>query len=227
MAKYKSILRLKGAIGDVVCYTVNGKQIVRRKAEGVAERIKTSENHAVTRMNNSQFTAANHMASGLYRMAKLVGYPLEPTQQNQLLKKAKQVIQRNKEIEFFTKEHYSSMFSGVKLHKNFKPELMCVNSYTHGTFVRRFTTEKVRLTMVFGQYYPVMKYEDQYSTQLDMEKVASVEYDFEATDNADELIDFNSLLPELDIDWDVCVMATAPFDSEGRVWETKAGVWVV
>jgi hypothetical protein len=227
MAKYKSILQLQGAIGDVVYYTLNGKQIVRRKAKDIGERIKTCENYAVTRKNNSEFTTANHIASGLYRMAKLIGYRLDPAQQRKMVSIVKLFIQRNKEINHFKPEHYARMFSGVKLHKNFKPALVAVNRYTHGTFIRRFTKDKFRLTIVFGQYLPVMKYENQYSTQLDMEKVATVEYDFDTTDNADELINFDALLPELDFEWDVCVLATVPFDSEGRVWEEKASVWVM
>jgi hypothetical protein len=227
MAKYKGTIKLKGTIGDVVYYTLNGKQIARRKAEGIGELIKTSENYAVTRKNNSQFRVATHMASGLYRMAKLAGYTLDYPQQNQMIKKAVAIMQKNKDLDVYEKAHYSQMFSGTRLLGNAKTEWMSIKTAPDGRLIKRHTKEQLRLTLIFGQYWPVVRTENLYSSQLDMERVAMVEYDFEPTTTDFELIHFDSLLPEMDFDWDVCVMATAPFDSEGRVWETKAGVWVV
>lgn len=87
MAKVRSIISIKGSIGDLVFYHLNGKQICRTSDPNRSEKVKHSEAFINSRKCSSLFTACNAMATAIYRMAKNSGARIDYMRHGELVKK--------------------------------------------------------------------------------------------------------------------------------------------
>lgn len=59
MAKYESIVDIKGSIGDLVFYKLNGVNVVRRKSGFSKEAYENNPNYAKVKQNSSEFGHAS------------------------------------------------------------------------------------------------------------------------------------------------------------------------
>jgi hypothetical protein len=55
MATYESLIKIKGSIGDLVFYSLNGKNVVRKKSGFNKNAFKKSPSYEKVRQNSSEF----------------------------------------------------------------------------------------------------------------------------------------------------------------------------
>lgn len=71
MATYESLIKIKGAVGDLVFYTLNGKNVVRKKSGFNKTAFKKSPAYEKVRQNSSEF---GHCS----KVGKIIRHALEP-----------------------------------------------------------------------------------------------------------------------------------------------------
>ncbi|SHK10198.1 hypothetical protein SAMN05444267_100182 [Chryseobacterium polytrichastri] len=71
MATYESLIKIKGAVGDLVFYTLNGKNVVRKKSGFNKTAFKKSPAYEKVRQNSSEF---GHCS----KVGKIIRQALEP-----------------------------------------------------------------------------------------------------------------------------------------------------
>ncbi|WP_160140072.1 hypothetical protein [Chryseobacterium sp. c4a] len=71
MATYESLIKIKGAVGDLVFYTLNGKNVVRKKSGFNKTAFKKDPSYEKVRQNSSEF---GHCS----KMGKIIRSSLDP-----------------------------------------------------------------------------------------------------------------------------------------------------
>lgn len=71
MATYESLIKIKGSVGDLVFYTLNGKNIVRKKSGFNKNAFKKSPTYEKVRQNSSEF---GHCS----KVGKIIRQALDP-----------------------------------------------------------------------------------------------------------------------------------------------------
>ncbi|PQA93062.1 hypothetical protein B0A69_12945 [Chryseobacterium shigense] len=80
MATYESVIKINGSVGDLVFYSLNGKNVVRKKSGFNKTAFKKNASYEKVRQNSSEFghcsKAGKTIRSCVERYTKLAGDPL-------------------------------------------------------------------------------------------------------------------------------------------------------
>jgi hypothetical protein len=180
MATYESLITLKGAVGDLVFYNLNGKNVVRKKSGFNKTAFKKSPTYEKVRQNSSEFGHCSKVGKiiriALDKYIKESGDPL-------LYQSFAKVMTEIKDLDIMSGRGNRTVKNGLKTEKG----KLILNNFHFG---KKHNLENI-LSVKNGLFEKSIQLEQEIS--LDEIEVISLKIDFEnyVTESFEEKINVN------------------------------------
>ncbi|REC63668.1 hypothetical protein DRF65_02840 [Chryseobacterium pennae] len=111
MATYESLIKIKGAVGDLVFYTLNGKNVVRKKSGFNKTAFKKDPSYEKVRQNSSEFGHCSKMGKIIRKSIDLY---LKETGDTLLYQKFAKLMTEIKDLDTISEKGKRTVENGLK-----------------------------------------------------------------------------------------------------------------
>ncbi|MEJ5103911.1 hypothetical protein [Chryseobacterium sp. MYb328] len=111
MATYESLIKIKGAVGDLVFYTLNGKNVVRKKSGFNKTAFKKDPSYEKVRQNSSEFGHCSKMGKIIRKSIDLY---LKETGDTLLYQKFAKLMTEIKDLDAISEKGKRTVENGLK-----------------------------------------------------------------------------------------------------------------
>ncbi|MCS4302671.1 hypothetical protein [Chryseobacterium sp. BIGb0232] len=111
MATYESLIKIKGAVGDLVFYTLNGKNVVRKKSGFNKTAFKKDPSYEKVRQNSSEFGHCSKMGKIIRKSIDLY---LKETGDTLLYQKFAKLMTEIKDLDVISEKGKRTVENGLK-----------------------------------------------------------------------------------------------------------------
>lgn len=111
MATYESLIKIKGSVGDLVFYTLNGKNVVRKKSGFNKKAFKKDPSYEKVRQNSSEFGHCSKMGKTIRKSLDLY---LKESGDTLLYQKFARLMTEIKDLDTISERGKRTVANGIK-----------------------------------------------------------------------------------------------------------------
>lgn len=184
MATGRSIIQLKGSLGDWVVYQLNGKTVVRAKSQTVSDTIRKSDTCAEQRTRTEYLKMANAFATAIYRMVKAHAEKLDYKSHNALVKYIYPFVQLKYNNDNSVNE-LSKFIKVISFNQNETLMPVTISLFQGDIIVNADykITSPIAVKLLLGTLPKVMSVKGELKTAMDMEEVEVLELTLNPVDH--------------------------------------------